>query len=164
MDPVSGIEELVRLPIQKMGYDLVRVSFTGKDGSCLQIMAERSDRVEMSVRDCALISKGLSTLLEEEDAIVCAHTIEVSSPGVERPLVKIADYERFAGYDVKIESRENISGRKYFEAIIQGIEGDCVLLKGGGERLIIPFESIHSAHLVTADPLLRVGSSREINT
>ena len=159
MGRVSYIEELVRLPLDKMGYDLVRVSLTGDKDVCLQIMAERSDRAEMTVKDCSVISRGVSAMLDEENPIESAYTLEVSSPGIDRPLVQLADYERFVGHQAHLECRKKISGQKSFEGILVGVEGDCVVMNSNGQSFVIPFEYIRLANLVLTDKLLRAGSN-----
>ena len=159
MDRVSNIEELVRLPLYKMGYDLVRVRVTGDNDLCVQIMAERTDHEEMSIRDCSSISRELSTLFDDENPIDSAYTLEVSSPGIDRPLVQLADYERFVGCHAYLECRKKISGQKRFEGILGGIDGDCVVMESNGQSFIIPFEYIHLANLVLTDKLLRAGSN-----
>ncbi|MEE2661537.1 MAG: ribosome maturation factor RimP [Pseudomonadota bacterium] len=159
MNRVSHIEKLVRLPLDKMGYDLVRVSLEGDKDICLQIMAERADRAEMTVKDCSLISRELSPLLDEKNPIDSAYTLEVSSPGIDRPLVQLADYERFVGYQVRLECRKKFSGQKSVEGILVGIEGDCVVMSSNGQSFVIPFEYIQLANLVLTDRLLRSGAN-----
>ncbi len=160
MDRVSRIEELVRSPLNKMGYDLVRVRLSGDKDLCLQIMAEHSDRAEMTVNDCSIISRDLSILLDEENPIDSAYTLEVSSPGIDRPLVQLADFERFVGYQAYLECRKKISGQKRFEGILKGVDEHCVVMQSNGQRFVIPFECIQLANLTATDKLLRAGSNR----
>src|SRR5271156_4437025 len=97
-----------------MGYCLVRVALTGAQRPTLQVMAERGDEVAMTVDDCADISRSISALLDVADPIASAYTLEVSSPGIDRPLVRPEDYQRFAGHLARIETRVPVAGRRRF--------------------------------------------------
>ncbi|MDH5410521.1 MAG: ribosome maturation factor RimP, partial [Alphaproteobacteria bacterium] len=103
MDPVRRVEKMIEPMLVDMGYELVRVQMFGTKRPTLQIMAERTDGAPMNVDHCAEISHAVSAFLEVEDPIRDAYTLEVSSPGIDRPLVKPRDYERFEGYEAKIE-------------------------------------------------------------
>jgi len=99
MDQASLVARLIEPSLDSMGYELVRVQISGgASDCCLQIMAERKDRAEMNVEDCASISRNISTVLDVEDPISEAYTLEVSSPGMDRPLVRLDDFNRFAGF------------------------------------------------------------------
>ena len=122
----SALEErldaLVRGAVGALGFDLIRVRYQGQ---CLEIMAEPSDRnLEMRVEDCALISRKVSVLLDEADPIAAEYRLEVTSPGLARPLVRRADYARFAGEMVKITCRELIEGRRRFHGRLLGLSSD----------------------------------------
>ncbi len=117
MEAIGEVERLVGPPIEGLGYELVRVRLTGGGAPTLQIMAERRDRREMSVEDCAEISRLVSAVLDVEDPIAGSYTLEVSSPGLDRPLVRAGDYDRFAGSEVRVETRRPIAGRKRFRAV-----------------------------------------------
>ena len=105
MDRAAKIGRLVEPSLDSMGYDLVRVRVTGSGQPTLQIMAERKDRQDMTVEDCANISRNLSAVLDVEDPISESYALEVSSPGMDRPLTRLEDYERFAGFEAKIETK-----------------------------------------------------------
>src|SRR3546814_3591833 len=106
MEIAARIEDMIAPSLAEMGYDLVRVSLTGGAARMtLQIMAERLDGAGMTVDDCAAISRAVSALLDVEDPIRGAYVLEVSSPGIDRPLTRARDYERFAGYEAKVELR-----------------------------------------------------------
>lgn len=154
MDQAGLIGELVKTPLNKLGYDLVRVSLTGGNDLRLQIMVERTDLTELSVSDCAYISRKLSILLDEEDPISDAYTLEISSPGIDRPLLQLADYERFLGYEAHLESRKSISGLKSMKGVIEGVDGGRILIRVGGKILTVSFEDIHLAKLVLTDTLI----------
>ena len=121
MDQERLVGKLVRPALQALDYDLVRVQLSTQGDLRLQIMAERSDRSEMTVEDCATISRNISTLLDAEDPISEAYTLEVSSPGIDRPLVRLDDYERFAGLEARIECRSSVLNRKNFSGILKGL-------------------------------------------
>jgi ribosome maturation factor RimP len=147
--------------IEALGFDLVQVRLMGGDQKTLQIMAERPDG-SMTVDDCAEISRAISALLDVEDPLSGAYQLEVSSPGIARPLVRPRDFERFSGHLAKIELKEPIEGRKRFKGILDGLEEDHILLAVEGERdendqemvLCLPLELIELARLVMTDELL----------
>ena len=112
MDRTAEIERLVEPTLDGMGYELVRVRESGGDQPTLQVMAERKDRQDMTVDDCAKISRTLSAVLDVEDPISEAYSLEVSSPGIDRPLMRLEDYERFAGFEVKIETKRPLDGHR----------------------------------------------------
>src|SRR6516164_3227845 len=104
-----------------MGYELVRVQFAGGDRRpTLQIMAERADRRPMAVEDCAEISRMLSAVLDVEDPVQGAYVLEVSSPGIDRPLLRQADYERFSGFEARIELSRPMEGRRRYRGRLAG--------------------------------------------
>ena len=137
-----------------MGYDLVRVQVTGKDRITMQIMAERCDGQAMTVEDCAAISREISPVLDIEDPLADAYSLEVSSPGIDRPLVFRKDYERYAGFEITAEATRPIENRRKFQGKLLGLEGDLVLIRLGEETAQIPFEDIRKAKLVITDELL----------
>ena len=159
MDQEKLIEKLVRPALMAQDYDLVRVQLSIKNGLRLQIMAERNDRLEMTVEDCATISRNVSTLLDAEDPIPEAYTLEVSSPGIDRPLVRRDDYERFAGFEVRIESRSPVLDRKKFWGILRGTDGNDVLIEVDGQVFGVPFTEIHRAKLTLTDELIAANQS-----
>jgi ribosome maturation factor RimP len=137
--------------LEDLGFELVRVAVTGQNGCTVQIMAERPDGT-MSVDDCAAISRALSPVLEVEDPIKGHYHLEISSPGIDRPLVRPKDFERWAGFSVKIEMRELLAGRRRFSGEIEGFEdGEVRLIMevGPGETQVIglPFDGIAEARL-----------------
>lgn len=139
----------------KMGYDIVRIMVSGGEKrKTLQVMAERRDGAPMTVDDCADLSRAISPILDEEDPIEGNYSLEVSSPGVDRPLVKPADYERFKGFEAKIETSVLLNGRKRFSGRLRGTEGDTVIMDFGGEEVRIPFSDIAKAKLILTDELI----------
>ena len=128
MDAIAEVERLISPSIDDLGYELVRVQLSGDGAPTLQIMAERKDRGDMTVEDCAEISRLVSALLDVEDPVPGAYTLEVSSPGLDRPLMRIGDYDRFAGYEARVETRRLIDGRKRFRGRLNGVRGDAIVI------------------------------------
>lgn len=149
------IERLVEPSLSAMGYEIVRIMIMGKHTPTLQIMAERKDDRPMTVEDCADISRQISAVLDVEDPIRSAYTLEVSSPGLDRPLTRPKDYQRFAGYEAKLETRFPIDGRRKFTGKLVGIDGEVVKLKDDAGEVSLPYAQIQKAKLVLTDELLR---------
>lgn len=138
-----------------MGYTLVLVRLgDGMKRKTLTVMAERKDEVMMSFDDCAEISHTVSALLDVEDLIATAYNLEVSSPGLDRPLTRLADYTRFAGYEAKIETMLPIDGRKRFRGVVKGVDDTRVQLSMPEGEVAIPFSGIRTAKLVMTDALV----------
>jgi ribosome maturation factor RimP len=149
------IEALIESPLEAMGYRVVRVAFTGGRRATLQVMAERLDDAAMTVDDCAVVSRNLSALLDVADPIASAYFLEVSSPGIDRPLVRREDYERFVGFEAKIElAAPRDDGRRRFRGRLAGLDGDDVKLHAYGEALRLPYSAIARAKLVLGDELI----------
>ncbi len=159
------METLIGESIAAMGYDLVQVRMLGAGGKpTLQVMAERADGSGMNVDDCAEVSHVVSALLDVEDPVSGAYMLEVSSPGIDRPLVRMADYTRFAGYEAKLETVRMVAGRRRFRGRLAGIDGRYVNLsvpEGNGEKLLqVPFDDIEKAKLVLTDELIQASLRR----
>jgi ribosome maturation factor RimP len=154
MDQTRKIETLVEPVIDRLGYALVRVQIQGAKRATLQIMAERRDGRGMKVDDCTRISRALSVLLDEADPIESEYTLEVSSPGIDRPLMRPADYERFVGHDAKIELDPPVNGRKRIQGAIAQVAGDHVALNVEAETVSLPFAAVRRAKLVLTDRLI----------
>lgn len=155
LDLEERISALVAPSLEAMGYELVRVLLQGRQSLTLQIMAERIDRQPMNVDDCADISRALSALLDVEDPIAGAYTLEVSSPGIDRPLTRPQDFERYAGFEAKVETVQPVEGRKRFRGKVMGLgeQADLRLVVETGE-VIIALANIKSAKLVLTDELI----------
>ena len=151
---IGKIEAIIAPSLEAMGYRVVRVAVTGGRRATLQIMAERADEAAMTVDDCADISRTVSALLDVADPIETAYFLEVSSPGIDRPLVKREDFARFAGYETRVELSAPVDGRKRFRGRLEGIEGDQVRLVVEGAPVVLPFPIITRAKLVLTDELL----------
>jgi len=148
------IESMIGPSLAAMGYSIVRVAFTGGRRPTLQIMAERNDDAAMTVDDCATISHTVSALLDVADPIDTAYQLEISSPGIDRPLTRRADYERFAGFEAKIEMQRPVEGRRRFQGKLMGLEGDDAKLLVGPDMLRLPLDAIARAKLVLTDELI----------
>ena len=145
--------------LQGMGYRLVRIKISAESGCTVQIMAERPDG-SMQIEDCEAISKALSPVLDIADPIERAYRLEISSPGIDRPLVRRSDFERYAGHLVKIEMAVVHEGRKRFRGTLGGVEGDAIRLHrddiraGEDADVILVMEDIADARLVLTDELI----------
>ena len=155
MELERRIAEMIGPSLTAMGYDLVRVMLQGRQRPVLQIMAERLDGAGMTVEDCADISRQVSALLDVEDPIEGAYSLEVSSPGIDRPLTRAKDYTRFTGFEAKLETAEPIEGRKRFRGKILGLDDQgCVKLLAEDAEWAIPLVAVRSAKLVLTDELI----------
>ncbi len=145
-----------------MGYELVRVLLQGRQNLTLQVMAERRDRQPMTVDDCAEISRSISAILDVEDPIAEAYTLEVSSPGIDRPLTRPQDFDRFAGFEAKVETVQPVEGRKRFRGKVLGLdEKDQVRLVVETGEIAIAWASIKSAKLVLTESLLAAATKAQ---
>jgi ribosome maturation factor RimP len=148
------IERLVTPTLEAMGFSVVRVRIAGQPERTLQIMVELLDGSTVTVDDCGKISRAVSALLDVEDAIKGAYSLEVSSPGIDRPLIKPADFERFAGHVAKIETHRPLAGRKRFRGRLVCVEDGDVRIEVEGEVAAIPLAEIATAKLVLTDELI----------
>lgn len=137
-----------------MGFDLVRVRLMSGNTATLQIMAERPEG-GIEVDDCAQISTAVSAALDVEDPIVEAYTLEVSSPGIDRPLTMLKHFEAFEGYEAKLETSELIDGRKRFKGMLAGVEGTEVLINLDEGTVGLEFDWLVDAKLVLTDELIQ---------
>jgi ribosome maturation factor RimP len=155
---VATIEATIAPAMTAAGYRVVRIVFTGIGRrATLQIMAEREDEQAMTVDDCAQLSHTISALLDVADPIAASYILEVSSPGLDRPLVRRQDFERYAGHEAKLEVREPIDGRKRFRGRLAGVVGDDVALEAEGTVVRLPLEAVTRAKLVLTDELIAAG-------
>ena len=148
------IAEIITPVIEDMAFEVVRVRLmTGKE-STLQIMVQRPDGT-IEVDECAQISTAISAVLDVEDPIVDVYTLEVSSPGIDRPLTRLKDFDQWKGFEAKIETEELIDGRRRFKGELAGIEGDEVLIDIEEGTIGLKFEWLSDAKLVLTDDLIR---------
>ena len=157
MADIDALTKLIEPEAQALGLALVRVAmFGGKSDPTLQVMAERPDTRQLDIADCEALSRRISELFDTVDPIEEAYRLEVSSPGIDRPLTRLKDFEDWAGFDARIKLAEPLDGRKQFEARLLGLEGDTV--KVYAERvgeIAIPYGQIASAKLILTDALLK---------
>jgi ribosome maturation factor RimP len=150
----SKIESMIAPSLSAMGYSVVRISFSGGRRPTLQIMAERNDDAPMTVDDCATVSHTVSALLDVADPIESTYTLEISSPGIDRPLTRRGDYERFAGFEAQIEMQQPIEGRRRFRGKLLGLDGDNAKLLVGADTVQLPLGAVARAKLVLTDELI----------
>ena len=154
----SQLEALVQPAVETAGYRLVRFRVMGGQRKTLQVMAERADG-QMAVEDCTALSRALSEVLEAADPIEGDYVLEVSSPGIDRPLTSLEDFARFAGHEARIELAAGIEGRKRFRGILAGTENNDVLMDVKDEketsRMHFAFSSIAEAKLMLTDKLIQ---------
>ena len=155
------ITTMIAPSLEAMGYRLVRVAFTGGRRPTLQIMAERRDEAAMSVDDCADISRTVSALLDVADPIPVAYALEVSSPGIDRPLIERDDFARYAGYEAKIEMANLIDGRKRFRGRLLGVADDAVRVALADREVALPLTDVVRAKLVLTDELLAAARKQQ---
>jgi ribosome maturation factor RimP len=156
----ARIARLLEPVIEDVGYRLVRVKVSSANGATVQIMAERPDGT-MSVEDCEAVSRAVSPVLDVEDPIERAYALEVSSPGIDRPLVRAGDFERWSGHEAKIEMAVPVGGRKRFRGIIEGMAdgvAEIALLdvkEGRPDTALLRIDEMAEARLVLSDELIR---------
>ena len=156
---VNELEQLIAPIAEALGYSLVRVRLKGAQPPTLQVMAERADGT-MEVDDCARLSHAISTAFEHDDPIEGHYVLEVSSPGIDRPLTRRRDFETYAGHEAKLELKYPLDGRKRVRGMLKGLRGEDVVVetdlfpeKTRGE-LAVPYTSIGEAKLVLTDELI----------
>lgn len=154
MSLTDNIAGMIAPSIEALGYDVVRVTVAGSTRKVLQIMAEPKDGRIMSVEDCARVSRAISAVLDVEDPISGAYSLEVSSPGIDRPLTRPNDYNRFKGHEAKIETHEPVDGRKRFKGILKGVADAAVKIDSEGAEIALPLSQIAKAKLVLTDALI----------
>ena len=156
MTDVAAIAKQIEPEVKSLGYDLVRVAMIGGTSDpTLQVMAERPETRQLALADCETISRRLSDWLDSNDPIDGSFRLEVSSPGIDRPLTRLKDYADWAGYDARISLAEPSEGRKQVAGTLQGVDGETVKItdKAGHEHRL-PFDKIGSAKLLLTDKLI----------
>ena len=156
----ARIAAIVEPAIEQVGYRLVRVRVSAMNGATLQIMAERADGT-MTVEDCEAVSRAVSPVLDVDDPMDRAYHLEVSSPGIDRPMVRKSDFETWSGQLLKLETTRLVSGRKRFRGRVTKVDAEGITLERdgvaseGGEAIVeIPFDAIAEARLILTDELL----------
>ena len=155
----ARLAAIVEPVVDQLGYRLVRVKISGLDGCTVQVMAERPD-ASMRIEDCEAVSRALSPVLDVADPVERAYRLEVSSPGIDRPLVRRSDFDRFAGHVAKIEMAAPVDGRKRFRGVLLGSEGEAARIRldnvaaGQPADVVLPIEDMTEARLVLTDALV----------
>ena len=147
------LAEIVRPAVEAEGFELVRLRYMTGKRPTLQVMAERPDGV-MEIEDCATLSRALSAALDVADPIASEYSLEVSSPGMDRPLTRLADFARWEGHEAKLETEELIEGRKRFKGLLAGVEGTEVLIEIEEGVIGLDFDWLADAKLVLTDELV----------
>lgn len=162
----ARVAAIVEPVIEDLGFRLVRTKISAANGCTLQIMAERPDGT-MTVEDCETISRAVSPALDVEDPINRAYHLEVSSPGIDRPLVRAGDFDRWAGHELKVEMAVMLDGRKRFRGTLLGAEAGTAKVRlpdareGEDDTVSLPLENIGEAKLVLTDDLITAALQAE---
>lgn len=157
MDLCQKIQEMIEPSLVHLGYEVVRILLQGGDVKTVQIMVERVDRKDMTLDDCEKVSRTVSALLDVDDPFSGRYMLEISSPGIDRPLVKAMDYIRFAGFEAKVETLVPLNSRRRFKGKILGLTEDekSVCLDAEDGVVTIELENIAKAKLILTDELLK---------
>lgn len=151
----EDLESRIAPTLERLGFEVVRVAVIGGSHKTLQVMADRCDGRPISVDDCATVSEVLSALFDVEEPLAGAYDLEVSSPGIDRPLTRAKDFAAYAGHDVKIETRTPVDGRRRFKGVLKGLEAtDVAVIEVEGLRHDLALANILSAKLVLTDKLI----------
>lgn len=154
--------ELLEPVAEAEGFQIVRLRMMGGNTRRLQIMAERPSDHDIGIDECARLSRAFSAVLDAADPVSGEYALEVSSPGIDRPLTRIEDFDTFEGLEARLELDRLAEGRKRFKGVIAGVEGDNIGLdlEGEEETLLIPFAWIAEAKLVLNDQLMKLGAEQ----
>jgi len=145
---------IVEPALAAQGFALVRVAMHGQARPILQVMIDRSDGADVAMDDCVAASRTVSALLDAADPIAGEYRLEVSSPGLDRPLTRAADFARYAGHEARVEMREAIDGQRRFRGRLDGFDGSVVTLTTETGTVSLPFAGIVRAKLILTDALL----------
>jgi ribosome maturation factor RimP len=152
---LAAVTRLIEPEVKALGFDLVRVAMTGgRSDPTLQIMAERHETRQLDLDDCQAISRRLSDLLDDKDPIGGSYRLEVSSPGIDRPLTRRKDFADWAGHEARLKLAESLEGAKQVSGTIRGIDGDIISVATPKGLREVPFKSIASAKLLLTDKLI----------
>ncbi len=149
------IQQMIAPSLESEGYEVVRIMIMGDKVKILQIMLDRSDNEPLSIDDCGHATSVISALLDVHDPIEGHYILEVSSPGVDRPLTRLKDFERFKGNIIKLELNDAIDGRRRFQGVLKGTDGNDICLEVDAELLKFNFDDIYKSKLVMNDDLLK---------
>lgn len=155
VERLRALEERIAPTLNGMGFEVVRVALTGGSRRTLQVMADRADGAPISVDDCAAISETLSAIFDVEEPIAGSYDLEVSSPGIDRPLTRPKDFAAYAGFEAKLETATPVHGRRRFRGVLKGLaDAGTTLIEVDGADLAVPLASVAQAKLVLTDELI----------
>lgn len=162
MQTKHPLQDLLEPVITGLGYEVVRILTIGQKNPTLQIMIDRLDGKDITVEDCATVSRTISTVLDEKDPIKDQYSLEVSSPGLDRPLTKIEHFKRFSGYEARIETAVEVEKRKRFKGVLGNVdEQNRVHIDVDGTDYAIAFNDISKAKLILTDELLQAAAEAQ---
>jgi ribosome maturation factor RimP len=161
MELVHRIEKIIAPTVEAMGFRLVKVDFTGGRQPRLQIMAEHAETGRMDVTDCATVSRAIAAVMDVEDPLAGAYALEVSSPGIDRPLVRPEDFVTFLGFDAKIETSRAIDGRKRFKGRLVDFKEGVIRIEAADQVFELAFQDIASAKLLLTDALIAASKEQQ---
>lgn len=159
----AEIERLVRQPLEAEGYEIVRVILSGEHRPKLQFMLERQGGEPVNVDECAAASRLIEAILDVEDPVSGPYVLEVSSPGIDRPLTRLSDFERFAGFEARVELRVRKNGRRRFRGRLLGVRNREVRLAVEDEEVAFDFADVAKAKLVMTDDLIAASHGGAMN-
>jgi ribosome maturation factor RimP len=161
------VVDLIEASLADLGYEVVRVRLHGDSRTVLQVMIDRADGADVTVDDCAQVSRTVSALLDVADPIAGAYELEVSSPGLDRPLTRAKDFQSFRGNEARVELKQAVDGRRRFRGRLLGLEGDMVRMAVAGDaeetEFALPLAAIAQAKLVLTDELLAAAQRQRAN-
>ena len=156
MADIAALTDLIEPEVESLGYDLVRVAFIGgASDPTVQVMAERPDTRQLTLGDCERISRRLSEMFDADDPIEGSYRLEVSSPGIDRPLTRLRDFDDWKGHEARLKLEPTGQGPKQLSGRIEGTSGDVVMLTTPAGAREVPFDSIASAKLLLTDELIK---------
>ncbi len=162
MQTKHPLQDLLEPVITDLGYEVVRILTIGQKNPTLQIMIDRLDGKDITVEDCATVSRAVSAVLDEKDPIKDQYSLEVSSPGLDRPLTKIEHFKRFSGYEARIETAVEVEKRKRFKGVLGNVdEQNRVHIDVDGTDYAIAFDDISKAKLILTDELLQAAAEAQ---
>ena len=156
------LQNLLEPVVEGLGYELVRILTIGAKNQTLQVIIYKKKGTEITVDDCASVSRALSDVLDEKDPIENQYSLEVSSPGIDRPLTKLQHFQRFLGYEIKAETLVPVESRKRFKGIISKVENNDVFLNMDEHIYVLPFDNIVKAKIVVTDDLIKKYENNQI--
>ncbi len=157
MTDIAALTQIIEPEVKALGFALVRVKLTGAAGDrTLQIMAERPDTRQLLIEDCAALSHRVSEKLDETDPVEGAYRLEVSSPGIDRPLTRLQDFADWQGYDARINLRDSVDDRKVLTGLLRGLDGEQIKFEDRkGQGFTFGHDAVHAAKLILTDRLIK---------